>query len=94
MSSFDDRHRRWDGDTVPDDPEDDDSSEVASTGSEAGYLRSLIDSRTRVTVVLCGGERVRGRIRYYDRDTFSVGPAGGGPKIFLRKADVKYILED
>jgi small nuclear ribonucleoprotein (snRNP)-like protein len=63
------------------------------TGAEAEYLKSLIDSRALITVVLTDGERLRGRVRYYDRYCFSLGPAGGGPKIFLRKSNVRYIEE-
>ncbi len=65
-----------------------------STGSEAAYFRTLIDSHTMVTVVLTTGDKVRGRVRYYDRDCFSVGPADGGPKIFLRKSSVVCIREE
>ena len=56
-------------------------------------MKSLVDSRAAVTVVLKTGERLRGRIRYYDRNCFSIGPADGGPKIFLRKSSVCYICE-
>jgi small nuclear ribonucleoprotein (snRNP)-like protein len=63
------------------------------TGAEAEYLKSLIDSHTLITVVLTNGERLRGRMRYYDRHCFSIGLAGGGPKIFLRKSNVRYIEE-
>ncbi len=72
----------------------DHSSGMESTGAEAEFLKSLVDTRARVTVVLRTGERLSGRIRYYDRDCFSVGPAGGGPKIFLRKSSVQYIEEE
>ncbi len=71
-----------------------DLEEPEGTGSEAPYLKSLVDSRTLVTVVLANGEELRGRIRYYDRHCFSVGPAAGGPKIFLRKSSVVCIRED
>ena len=57
-------------------------------------MRSLIDSRTKVTVVLTDGERLQGHIRYYDRDCFSIGLASKGPKIFVRKTSVAYIAED
>lgn len=57
-------------------------------------MKSLVDSRATVTVVLTTGEELRGRIRYYDRDTFSVGPADGGPKVFLRKSSVVCIREE
>ena len=63
-----------------------------STGSEAEYLRSLVDSRSTVTVFLKTGERLRGRIRYYDRDCFSIG-LSNGPNIFLRNHSVLYVSE-
>ncbi len=63
------------------------------TGSESAYLKSLVDSRARVTVVLTNGERLQGFIRYYDRFCFSVGLSAQGPKIFVRKASVSYIAE-
>jgi sRNA-binding regulator protein Hfq len=65
-----------------------------STGSESEYLKSLIDSRAIVTVVLMNGERLQGRIRYYDCDCFSIGLSTAERRIFLRKASVCYILED
>jgi len=65
-----------------------------STGYEAAYLKSLIDSGTRIVVVLTSGEKLRGQIRYYDRDCFSLGPTDGGPKLFLRKSSIRYIYED
>jgi small nuclear ribonucleoprotein (snRNP)-like protein len=64
------------------------------TGSEAAYLKSLIDSRATVTVVLTDGEQLQGRIRYYDCDCFSIGLSATGPRIFLRKDSVAYISED
>jgi RNA chaperone Hfq len=64
------------------------------TGAESAYLKSLIDSRTKVTVVLVNGERLQGRIRYYDRDCFSIGLSATGPRIFLRKDSICYISED
>jgi sRNA-binding regulator protein Hfq len=64
------------------------------TGSESDYLKSLVDSRAKVTVVLNTGERLQGRIRYYDRYCFSLGLAGQGPRLFLRKASVSYISEE
>ncbi len=67
---------------------------LGSTGDEASYLRSLVDSRRTVTVVLKTGERLSGRIRYYDRDCFSLGQPSGGPNIFLRKGSVLYISEE
>ena len=64
------------------------------TGAEAAYLKSSVESRALVTVVLKSGERLRGRVRYYDQDCFSLGPALSGPNIFLRKSSVLYISEE
>lgn len=67
--------------------------EQPDSAPSASYLKSLVDSRAKVVVVLKTGERLSGRIRYYDRDCFSLGPTGGGPKLFLRKSSVSYIEE-
>ncbi len=67
--------------------------EQPGSAPSASYLKSLVDSRAKVVVVLKTGERLSGRIRYYDRDCFSLGQAGGGPKLFLRKSSVSYIEE-
>lgn len=71
-----------------------DPAKQTGTGAEAGYMRSLVDNRTTVTVILTTGEELKGRIRYYDRDCFSIGPSAGGPKIFLRKSSVRCIIEE
>ena len=70
------------------------STELPGTGAEIAYLRSLIDSRSIVTVVLNSGDKLRGRIRYFDRDCFSIGLADRRMNIFLRKSSVRYIFED
>ncbi len=64
------------------------------TGSESSYLKSLVDSRAKVTVVLTTGEKLQGRIRYYDRHCFSIGLSAKGPRLFVRKEHVSYIAED
>src|SRR5512141_934711 len=64
------------------------------TGSESDYLKSLVDSHAKVTVVLNTGERLKGQIRYYDRFCFSIGLSGHGPNLFLRKSSVSYIEEE
>jgi small nuclear ribonucleoprotein (snRNP)-like protein len=65
-----------------------------STGEESSYLKQLIDSRVPVTVTMKSGEQFHGRIRYYDRDCFSVGLSTGKRKIFLRKENVSRITEE
>lgn len=89
------RYRRRHFDDAPERglPDEGELPDLDSTGSEASYFRSLVDSKSRVTVVLTNGERIRGRVRYYDRDCFSVG-VNGGANTFLRKSSVKYILEE
>ena len=85
--------RRHFPDQRPQEPEPANLPDPFVTGSEAAYFRSLIDSHTTVTVVLTTGERLRGQVRYYDRDCFSLGPAGGGANLFLRKDSVRCISE-
>lgn len=67
---------------------------IENTGREAQYLDQLMKRETPVTVVLNNGEKLRGMVRYYDRDVFSVGPHDGGPKIFLRKESIRYLYEE
>lgn len=64
------------------------------TGMETAYLKELVDRETPVVVVLSSGEQLRGVVRYYDRDVFSLGPASGGPKLFLRKSGIRYMYEE
>jgi hypothetical protein len=66
---------------------------IESTGMEAYYMKELMDSEALVTVVLNVGEPIRGYVRYYDKDVFSLGPVDGSPKVFLRKENIRYILE-
>ncbi len=67
---------------------------IENTGMEAWYMKHLMVSETPVVVVLNTGERVRGFVRYYDKDTFSLGPADGSPKMFLRKESIRYLYEE
>jgi len=67
---------------------------IESTGMESLYLKELIEDEKLVVVVLNSGEQVRGYVRYYDRDVFSIGPADGGPKIFIRKTGIRYLWEE
>jgi hypothetical protein len=70
------------------------SDHSGSAGAEASYLRSSIDSHATVTVVLDTGERLSGRIRYYDRDCFSLGLIPRGPNLLIRKRSVRCIIEE
>jgi len=65
-----------------------------STGMEAWYMKQLMTSEIPIVVVLNTGEKVRGFVRYYDKETFSLGPADGSPKMFLRKESIRYLYEE
>lgn len=68
-------------------------NDMENTGLEALYFRSLIDSEIPVVVVMSTGEELRGYVRYYDKDVFSLGQFEG-PKLFLRKSSVRYLYEE
>jgi hypothetical protein len=67
---------------------------IEVTGMESLYLKDLVEEEKMIVVVLTSGEEIRGRIRYYDRDVFSIGPADGSPKIFIRKSGIRYLYEE
>jgi len=67
---------------------------IESTGMEAWYMKQLMTSEIPIVVVLDTGEKVRGLVRYYDKDTFSLGPSDGSPKVFLRKDSIRYLYEE
>lgn len=69
-------------------------SNIENTGREVAYLDDLMRREVVVAIVLGSGELIRGYVRYFDRDVFSVGPLDGGPKIFLRKDSVRYLYEE
>src|SRR5262249_12473114 len=67
---------------------------IESTGMKAWDMKQLKTSESPIDVVLNTGEKVRGLVRYYDKDTFSLGPADGSPKMFLRKESIRYLYEE
>lgn len=67
---------------------------IESTGMEAWYMKHLMTAEIPIVVVLDTGEKVRGFVRYYDKDTFSLGPVNGSPKMFLRKESIRYLYEE
>ncbi len=78
----------------PPEPQPEDIPDPTETGSEANYWRTLIDTKRLVTILLKTGERLRGQIRYYDRNMLSLGQADGGPNLFLPKHSVVQVIED
>ncbi len=69
-------------------------SDPEVTGAEAAYLKTLVDMGTEVVVVLKTGEQLRGQVRYYDRDVFSLGQGEGAPKLLIRKSSIRYLYEE
>ncbi len=67
---------------------------IESTGMEGWYMKQLMESEIPIVIVLNTGEKVRGYVRYYDKDTFSLGPLDGSPKMFLRKEGIRYLYEE
>jgi small nuclear ribonucleoprotein (snRNP)-like protein len=70
----------------PTDPDD--------TGRESDYFKKLVDNEKAIVVVMSDGEKVRGTVRYYDREVFSLGPEDGSTKRFLRKTSIRYLYEE
>jgi sRNA-binding regulator protein Hfq len=68
-------------------------SDPEVTGAEAAYLKTLVDMGVPVVVVLKTGEQLRGQVRYYDRDVFSLGQ-DDGPKLLIRKSSIRYLYEE
>jgi sRNA-binding regulator protein Hfq len=69
-------------------------SDPEVTGAEAAYLKTLVDMGIDVVVVLKTGEQLRGQVRYYDRDVFSLGQGEGAPKLLIRKSSIRYLYEE
>ena len=72
----------------------DPSEDSPSTETESSYLKSLVDSRSKITVKLVTGEKFQGRLRYYDKHCFSLGLTTEKKRLFLRKENVCYISEE
>ncbi|MGE0886622.1 MAG: hypothetical protein AB7P14_24045 [Blastocatellales bacterium] len=66
---------------------------IENTGMEGYYFKELIEAGQLVALKLTNGEEVRGYVRYYDKDTISIGPDDGSPKMFLRKDGIRYMYE-
>lgn len=64
-----------------------------STFQEAVYIKQLKDRATPIVVHLLDGSEVRGHIEYFDRDMIKV-TRPRGPHLFVRKQDIRYLVED
>lgn len=64
----------------------------AETHAESFYYLKQMDARTPMVVVLADGEKVRGRIEWYDRDCLKINRADG-PNLLIPKASIKYLFK-
>lgn len=64
-----------------------------STGEQAAYLRSLIDSKREIVITLKSGEKVAGHLRYFDRECFSLKVSETGLNVLFRSDDILYLAE-
>src|SRR5262249_60938783 len=64
---------------------------IESTGMEGWYMKQLMEAEIRVVVVLNNGEKGRGFVRYYDKDTVSLGPSDSSPRMLLRREGLRYV---
>jgi small nuclear ribonucleoprotein (snRNP)-like protein len=64
-----------------------------ATGRELKYIRGLKESVRPLVVHLLDGTEVRGHIEYYDTHMIKI-TRPEGPHFFVRKADIRYIVED
>lgn len=63
------------------------------THQEAGYLKSLGEKQTPVTIRLMDGEEVSGWIEYYDRRMVRL-TREGKPNLFIYKHEIAFIAEE
>lgn len=63
------------------------------TGQEAGYLKTLGEKQTPVTIKLMDGEVVNGWVEYYDQKMIRL-TREGAPNLFIFKHEIMYIAED
>ncbi|MGH9852935.1 MAG: Hfq-like protein [Blastocatellia bacterium] len=64
------------------------------TGCERRYLESLMETATSLVVVLEQGDRIVGRLAWYDNACLKVRPADGSPSLLIPKTNIKYLYEE
>jgi sRNA-binding regulator protein Hfq len=63
------------------------------TGAEEFYYVKQMANETPLVFVLHGGERIRGRIEWYDKLCVKVTPDDGGPAIMIFKHTLRYLYK-
>jgi hypothetical protein len=69
------------------------ATDSSSTGFENRYLSSLMETRSPIVVVLQQGERVAGRLVWYDQGCLKITPTDGSPSLLIPKISIKYLHE-
>ena len=63
------------------------------TGQESGYLKTLGEKQTPVSIKTVGGEVFRGWVEYYDHNMIRL-TRHGAPNLFIYKHEIVYIAEE
>ena len=64
----------------------------AETHAESFYYLKQMDARTPMVIVLSDGEKVHGRIEWYDRDCLKINRVDG-PNLLIPKQSIKYLFK-
>ncbi len=70
-----------------------DTIDASITGFEGQYLGSLMETSIPIVAVLREGERVAGRLVWYDHGCLKITPADGSPSLVIPKTSIKYLHE-
>lgn len=69
------------------------ATDASITGFESRYLSSLMETSSPIVVVLQQGERVAGRLVWYDQGCLKIAPTDGSPSLLIPKISIKYLHE-
>jgi hypothetical protein len=69
------------------------ATDASITGFESRYLSSLMETSSPIVVVLQQGERVAGRLVWYDQGCLKITPTDGSPSLLIPKISIKYLHE-
>ena|GEM_PF-3377443 len=69
------------------------ATDASITGFESRYLSSLMETSSPIVVVLQQGERVAGRLVWYDQGCLKITPNDGSPSLLIPKISIKYLHE-
>jgi hypothetical protein len=58
------------------------------------YFEALMADGASVVIVLQQGDRIIGRLAWYDQACLKVRPDDGSPSLLIPKASIKYLYEE